>query len=133
MLGINNSLFSALSLPFPTCSHVLMHLMQRTFENIMSKQEIAHNEQLLLSTLFNDDCLFYCSFSRFQHCFSYITATVHFIHDPWVNKPVTTRLGNVPCPRALHHDRHTRTGDRAWDTRFQIPAGNHSTTGYSFQ
>ena len=48
------------------------------------------------------DYLSYGGFTPFQHYFNYIMATL--IHDPWVNKP-ETRLGNVPCPRALHHDR----------------------------
>ena len=38
----------------------------------------------------------------------------------------------MPCPRALHHDRRAATGDRTWDTRFQIPIANHSTTAVSY-
>ena len=60
---------------------------------------------------------------RFQRYFSYLTQTIHLIiHD------ISTRLGNVPYPRALHRDRYAATGDR---TRFQIPDTNHSATADS--
>ena len=34
--------------PFPTHRHILMHLQQATFENIVTKGEIAQNKQFLL-------------------------------------------------------------------------------------
>ena len=41
---------------------------------------------------------------------------------PWsLGKQTSTRLGNVPCPMTLHHDRRAATGDLTRDTRFQIP------------
>ena len=36
-------------------------------------------------------------------------------------KQTSTRLENVSCPRALHHDRSAATGDRIRDTRFRNP------------
>ena len=33
----------------PTCRHILVHLQQANFENIVAKKEIAENEQLLTS------------------------------------------------------------------------------------
>ena len=56
---------------------------------------------------------------RFQHYFSYITATVHFIHGS-LGKQTSTRQGNVLCPRALHHDRRAAT----W---YQTRDANHTT------
>ena len=37
---------------FPTCRHILKHLRQVTFENVVGKAEIVHNEQFLLSIQF---------------------------------------------------------------------------------
>ena len=51
-----------------------------------------------------------------------------FTYSWSLGKKTSTRLENVPCPRALHHDRSAATMDRTWDTRFRIPDANHSTT-----
>ena len=34
--------------PFPTCKRILTQKQQTTFENIMAKSEIAHDEQFLV-------------------------------------------------------------------------------------
>ena len=60
---------------------------------------------------------------HFQHYFSYITATVHL--SWFLSTQISTRLENVPCPRALHYDRRAATMDRTRDA-------NHSTTGDSW-
>ena len=34
--------------PFPVCRCILTHLQKTTFENVVTKEEIAHNEQFLI-------------------------------------------------------------------------------------
>ena len=48
--GIDPALVSdrLVVLHFPTCRHILTHHQQTAFENILAKEEIAHNEQFLL-------------------------------------------------------------------------------------
>ena len=47
-------------------------------------------------------------------------------------KQTSTRLENVPCPSALHHDSCAATGDWTRDTQFQTPDANHLTTADSY-
>ena len=47
-----------------------------------------------------------------------------FTYSWSLGKQTSTRLENVPCPRALHHYCSAATGDRTRDTRFEIPDAN---------
>ena len=44
-----------------------------------------------------------------------------FTHSWSLGKHTSTRLENVPCPRALHHDRSAAAGDRTRNTWFRNP------------
>ena len=73
-----------------------------------------------------------CFLRRFQHYFSYITDRLQFTYSWSLGKQTSTRLENVPCPKALHHDRRATTGDWTLDTQFKNPEANDSTTAESF-
>ena len=56
---------------FPTHRHFLMPLQQTTFENIVAKGEIAHDEQfLLLQQCFQFNAIFICLFLEISHMFA---------------------------------------------------------------
>ena len=44
-----------------------------------------------------------------------------FTYSLSLGQQTSTRLENVPCPRALHHDCSAATGDQTLDTRFRNP------------
>ena len=54
-----------------------------------------------------------------------------FTHSWSMGKQTSSRLQNMLCRRALHHDRRAAIGDRTRDTRLQIPDANHLTTADS--
>ena len=45
MKNVLRSFFIIILEPFPTCRPILGHLQQTTFENIVAKGEISHDEQ----------------------------------------------------------------------------------------
>ena len=94
-------------------------------ENIVAKREVTHYEQRTnvgFQKVKQSSCLlffFFFFFILFSTLFKLGHGDSSPIHDSWVNKPVWQ--GNVPCRRALHHDRRVETSGRTREAWFQIP------------
>ena len=90
-----------LHLPFPTYNKSAAHNHTYLIELIVTLLKWE-----LIQTAPSDGkvCLFYWGFTPLSTLFQIYHGNSSLIHDPWVNKRTSTRLGNVPCPKAFHHD-----------------------------
>ena len=133
----------------PITHSYIIDISWTTFENIVAKKEISYNDpfffflqqslrlySIIMHTFIYRDFPYFRLHVRLlqdllhvENLFIYLLGFYAALNNISVlsRRQFTfswslgkqTRLENVPCPRAFHHDRSATTGDRTWATRFR--------------